>query len=94
MAERTEHSRFWERLTRVLVEAIEMAESLLGPGQGVKKKRRALAWVERWYDASGIRIPYLPGPIERWVVRRIAEGMIDSLVEVLSKPHPTSQTWP
>lgn len=79
---------FWDRLVSFLIQAIEISETLLGPGKGPEKKERALDLVEKWYRNSGIRIPYLPGPIERWVVKRIAAGMIDSLVEVLNKPHP------
>lgn len=86
MAAKTEGPRFWDRLIRFLAEAIELSETLSGPERGKEKRRRALGWVEQWYRGSGIRIPYLPGPVERWVVRRIAEGMIDSLVELLKRP--------
>lgn len=40
--------------------------------------------MEKWYRSSGIRIRYLPAPIERYVVRRIASDLIDALVEVLN----------
>jgi len=88
MAEEAKAAGFWGRLVQFLVEVIEMAETLVGPGKGPDKKERALSLVEKWYRNSGIRIPYLPGPIERWVVKRIASGMIDSLVEALNRPHP------
>jgi hypothetical protein len=86
MAEKVKGVGFWDRLVRFLVEVIEMAETLVGPGKGAVKKERALSLVEKWYRNSGIRIPYLPGPVERWVVKRIAAGMIDSLVEALNRP--------
>ena len=86
MAEKAKGAGFWDRFVRFLVEVIEMAENLIGPGEGTEKKKRALVLVEKWYRNSGIRIPYLPGPLERWVVKRIAAGMIDSLVEALKRP--------
>jgi hypothetical protein len=89
MAKKDKRSGFWNRLVAFLVEAIEMAEDLVGPGEGAEKKKRALRFVEAWYRKSGIRIPYLPGPVERWVIRRIAAGMIDPLVEILNRESPT-----
>lgn len=76
---------FWDRLLLFLVEVIEVTETLAEPGDGRAKKRHALELVDRWYRACKIRIPYLPRPVERWVVRRIASGLIDSLVELLQK---------
>ena len=94
MAEKVKDAGFWDRFVRFLVEVIEMVETLAGPGEGAEKKKRVLVLVEKWYRNSGIRIPYLPGPVERWVVRRIAAGMIDSLVEVLKSPALKSGSIP
>ena len=74
---------FWDRMLLFLVEVIEVTETLAEPGDGRAKKRHALELVDRWYRACRIRIPYLPRPVERWVVRKIASGLIDSLVDLL-----------
>ena len=47
------------------------------------KKKHALDLVERWRRELGIRVPWLPAPIERLVVRRIASGLIDGLIDFL-----------
>ena len=86
MAEKVERSGFWDRFVRFLAEVIEMAETLSDSADGPEKKKRALDLVVKWYRNSEISIPYLPRPLERWVIKRIASGMIDSLVEVLKSP--------
>jgi len=83
MGSNAKRTSFWDRLVPFLVEAIEVTETLAEPGDNQAKKQHALELVDQWYRASGIRIPYLPGPVERWVVRRIASGLIDSLVDLL-----------
>jgi hypothetical protein len=80
----TVHS-FWNNLVRFLVEVIEVTETLSGPGDGPAKKTHALELVEKWYRLSGISIRWLPGPVERFVVRRIASGLIDALVDLLKR---------
>lgn len=75
---------FWGQLLRFLFEVIEVTETLSADAGSREKKRHALELVEKWYRSSGIRIRYLPAPIERYVVRRIASDLIDALVEVLN----------
>jgi hypothetical protein len=74
---------FWQKLVRFLVEVIEVTETLSEPGDGPAKKAHALDLVAQWYRRSGISIPYLPGPLERMVVRKIASGMIEALLDLL-----------
>lgn len=82
MADATNHP-FWTRLVQSLAGIIDLTESLMGPGNGEAKKAHALELVDRWYDASGIDIRGVPKPIERKIVRHIASGLIDALVDLL-----------
>jgi len=88
MLARTEGKSFWTRLIGFLAEVVEITETLVETGNNRAKKAHALELVSRWYRSSGIRIPYIPGPVERWVVRRIASRLIDGLVEVLKNHAP------
>jgi hypothetical protein len=76
---------FWAKLIRFLTEVIQVTETLSDDASGPQKKAHALDLVDRWYRSSGIRIRYLPVLLERWVVRQIASGLIDGLVEMLNK---------
>lgn len=75
---------FWQKMVRFLTDVIEVTETLADGAKGPEKKAHALDLVEKWYRSSGISIRYLPGPIERFVVRRIASGLIDALVDLLN----------
>ncbi len=75
---------FWQKMVRFLTDVIEVTETLADGASGREKKAHALDLVEKWYRSSGISIRYLPGPIERFVVRRIASGLIDALVDLLN----------
>lgn len=83
MATAERFEAFWRKLVVFLGEVIEVTETLAEPGDGAAKKKHALELVERWREELGIRVPWLPGPIERFVVRRIASGLIDGLVDFL-----------
>lgn len=86
---------FWQKLVRFLTDVIEVTETLADGASGTEKKAHALDLVEKWYRSSGITIRYLPGPLERLVVRRIASGMIDALVDLLnSLPEETEVQIP
>lgn len=75
---------FWQKMVRFLTDVIEVTETLADGAGGEEKKAHALDLVEKWYRSSGITIRYLPGPLERFVVRRIASGLIDALVDLLN----------
>ncbi len=75
---------FWQKIVRFLIDVIEVTETLADGAGGKEKKAHALDLVDKWYRTSGITIPYLPGPLERLVVRRIASGLIDGLVDLLN----------
>lgn len=75
---------FWQKLFRFLLEVIEVTETLAEDTGSREKKQHAMSLVEKWYRSSGIHIRYLPAPIERYVVRRIASDLIDALVDLLN----------
>jgi hypothetical protein len=77
--------KFWPGLVRFAGEIIEVIETLSEPGDEEARRNHARSLIEKWYRASGIRIRYLPGPIERMVVSRLVMGLVEGMSEFLRK---------
>ena len=90
MENKSQTAALWNRALPHVAEAVEAMELLAEPATAPLGKRNLSALLERWFRASGFRIPYLPGPIEKWAVRKIASGLADSLADFIAEATASS----